>query len=409
MRSRAGLVLAIGLVGCSRRPEPPPVAEGARRHAMLLVVDTLRADVVAEVQTPHIDALAASGSAPRRAWAPGTWTVPSVMSLMTGASVRQHGWDHPMPGRSDPYPPMPDLPTLPERLHALGFETEGYYANPILRPSLGFGRGFDTWESVKEGDIVARVSRAVARWDDDERHLLYVHLYGPHQPLTPSKAARERWGLSRKRYPLRSLDTKDLAAVAAYRSAYGAVVEDTDARIGRILDALGAHRQDTVIVLTADHGELIGEHDHAGHGRWVNEPLTHVPFIAEGAGPLPDLLSAAAAADVLTRGLGLPMDWPVTIDSPYPLTSQREGAVALSPDGQLKGIWHPDSGNVLQAYDLLADPGEQSPLPAAQAAPLEALRAAWTQDIPAAAAGTGAVDLKVEMSEALQELGYIEE
>lgn len=75
-------------------PEAPPspartLRKDPPRNAVLIVIDTLRADVLAEADTPNIDSLGQQRSA--RAWSSGTWTVPSVVSLFTGADVRSHG------------------------------------------------------------------------------------------------------------------------------------------------------------------------------------------------------------------------------------------------------------------------------------------------------------------------------
>jgi arylsulfatase A-like enzyme len=408
-----GFWLLLGLVGCERRAEAPPVPPGARRHALLLVVDTLRAGSLQRASTPNIDALALRGGAAKRAWAAGTWTAPSMIAIFTGASLREHGWDYPMPSRmarQGAYPPIPELPTLAERLSGLGFETAGLYANPIVRPELGFNRGFDHYERLgSDGEAAGLVAEQVAGWDDGERHFLYVHLWGPHQPLHPSAEAQKRWGVGRpwirkSGMSIRRVWQDEEGALSAYFNAYHAVVEDTDARVGAILAALGSHRDDTVIVLTSDHGELLGEHGRAGHGSWVYEPLTWVPFIAEGAGDIPATVSNAAAADAISRGLGLTLEWPVSLDDALPLVSQREGKVALSPDGRLKGIWDEE----LSVFDLHVDPGEERALPEAVGALTDA-RAAWEAATRVGTVTGEPVEVTGDMEEALKALGYIEE
>ena len=67
----------------------------------------------------------------------------------------------------------------------------------------------------------------------------------------------------------------------AYASAYRAVIEDTDLLVGDIVAALGEHRDETLIILTSDHGELLGEHNRVGHGTWLYEGLTNVPLIID--------------------------------------------------------------------------------------------------------------------------------
>ena len=156
-------VTAALLYGCSGEPPAPAappaapavvaaVPPGPPRDVVFIVIDTLRADVQRAADTPILDALAAEGDQVDRAWSSGTWTVPSVISLFTGQSVRQHGWNYSFPrdmpeGRDTRFPPIPaELPTLAEVLSAAGFKTQGIYGNGSLRWKLGFDRGFESWE-----------------------------------------------------------------------------------------------------------------------------------------------------------------------------------------------------------------------------------------------------------------------
>ena len=146
------MLLALA-VGCrSEAPDPPPPVASNRppavphkplapaRHAVLVVIDTLRADEMARASTPHLDSLAASGTVVGRAWSSSTWTVPSVVSLWTGMPPRQHGWDLPS-ARIGQYPPLPAAPTIAQVLSKAGFSTTGLYANPYLAQELGFESG----------------------------------------------------------------------------------------------------------------------------------------------------------------------------------------------------------------------------------------------------------------------------
>lgn len=390
--------------GAGGSPPPEPA-----RHALVLIVDTLRRDAVVRADAPAYDALVAAGDEVPHAWSAGTWTVPSVISMFSGRSVREHGWDEP-PARLGRYPRLPDVPLLAEVLAEAGFATAGVYANPYLAEQIGFDRGFDTWTRLPDAAIPGRVRELVAGWDDGRRHFLYVHLLGPHSTLKPSAAAAARW-----RVPAEFLTDPrglDVGAVKrarrpgirdAYFAAYHAVVEDTDARVAEIVAALGPHADDTAIVFTSDHGELIGEHDAAGHGREVWQELTHVPLVAVRAGALPDTLGTASVADLVTTAVGVDHDWPVRRDHALPLVSQREGRLALSPDGRLKGVWR---GEGVAVYDLAADPGEATPLPD-RAATLDAARAAWEATTPAGRAGAATAELPAATRRELEALGYV--
>jgi arylsulfatase A-like enzyme len=403
-----------GLLACSASPAPP-------RHAVLVVIDTLRADAIAQAQTPNLDALVRRGVSVPRAWSSGTWTAPSLVSLFTGMHVRQHGWDYGFRGspakRGTHYPPMPDAPTLGEVLRSAGFETTGIFASRVLSWPLGFERGFGRWRKSVDPILPDLVAEAVAGWREGERHFLYLHLMGPHQPLRPSAAAARRWGLEElmRDHPmgldlrwLRSLSGDDWApGVDAYRRAYFAVLEDTDAILGRIVRALEPQRERTLLVVTADHGEMLGEQLVFGHRAWVFEPLTHIPLIAVGAGALPARLSLAAVPDLVTSALGVEHAWRVRVDAGGPLVSQRQGQLALSLDGRFKAIWK-EGRELLAVYDLEAAPLEGQALEGREAE-FEALRRAFELAVPAGSIAQEAIPADREMLEALEALGYLDD
>lgn len=378
---------------------------------MIILIDTLRADTVAAARTPHIDALAAGGVSVQRCWAASTWTVPSTISLMTGMPVRQHGWDL-ASARIGKYPPLPPTPTLAEVLQDAGIATTGYYANPYLAEALGFDRGFDSWKRSVDNHIPEQLRGEVRRsWGDGRRHFAYLHLFGAHSPLRPSEAARKRWGVDEKWIDPKRGFLIEIAkrnqldgADEAYRAGYHAVVEDLDGLVGQILDALGDHRERTMVILTSDHGELLGEHDVFAHGTHVWEPLTHVPlFVHGGHTSLPETLGITAIPALVTSALGVEHAWPTAPDAALPLVSQREGLLALSTDGRTKGIWH----DGLQVYDVVVDPGEEHRI-AGREAEFETARAEWEAAIPVGTRMEPAVLLSEEMIEELKALGYVD-
>ena len=127
------------LFGCTFFDEP------SKANVVLVVIDTLRADIVLEVDTPNLDRLAHNGQRVKKAWAPSTWTAASVVSLFSGTPVLQHGWDHRMPKdlkKGESYPSFVVETTLAEELRKNGYKTVGLYANRLLERKLGFDRGF---------------------------------------------------------------------------------------------------------------------------------------------------------------------------------------------------------------------------------------------------------------------------
>lgn len=423
------LVLGLGAAALSCTPAAPEPVKGAapwiqvdapKRHAVLIVIDTLRAEAVEAADTPTLDAIAAAGDAVPRAWSGSTWTVPSMISMFSGLPVRSHGWDFPFPRfmdhRLESYPPIPDdLPLLAEVLQAEGFRTDGVFANAILRPGLGFERGFDTWRYARDRHIAETVGGVVKDWSRRERHFLYVHFKGPHHPLKPTpESARKNKVLSRYKakksqsFPL-GPSLKSRGYARNYRRAYQAVVEDTDARVGAVLDALSSIADDAVIVVTSDHGELLGEQGEWGHEHWVWEPLTQVPFLASGLGDLPETLNTTSVPALISAGVGVDHAWPSAGTLTSPIVSQRQGKLALSPDGVAKGIWDPEAheGVALVTYNLAKDPGEREPT-VAEHAPVVAARARWEARVPGIPPlGSLASEMDDEMLQMLGELGYM--
>ncbi|MCB9745277.1 MAG: sulfatase-like hydrolase/transferase [Alphaproteobacteria bacterium] len=405
--------------GEARLPPFGPLPSEPARNALIIIIDTLRADALAAAATPHIDSIAQAGQSVARAWSAGTWTAPSVISILTGRPVRQHGWDQPT-GRMGKYPQLPSVPSLPQVLSEAGFSTTGLYTNPYLAEELGFHRGFDTWRRVSDKIMVKEFAKVLLNeWDGEGRHFAYLHLLGPHSPLQPSEAARARWDVEARWFEEARFGM-DIGAAKrdrtgeareAYRRGYHAVIEDTDAIIGGILEALGEQRAETLIVLSSDHGELLGEHEVVGHGYWVWEGLTHVPLIVENGPPLPEALGIASIPGIVTHGLGLDTRWE-TVEHGWvegvPLASQREGKLALSADGVSKGVWHDAaSAKSVEVYDLSTDPGELERLP--REAELRQLRGQWETLVPPGRVGPAEVALPEQTKEELKALGYVEE
>jgi arylsulfatase len=394
-------------------PIPAIPMPGQARHAVVILVDTLRADALEQAATPHVDSLAARGLAIERAWSTSTWTVPAVVSLFTGSFLRTHGWDLPT-GDMKQRPALPGMPTIAEVLRAAGFRTQGLYANGYLAAELGFSRGFEEWRRSADQRMPGQVAEYVRAWQaDSQRHFLYLHLLGIHSGLAPSPEAQERhhlepaWFTERVGFLIERAKRDEPGARDAYREAYQAVVEDVDGLVGEILAALKPVQDETLVVLLSDHGEELGETGVFGHGWSVAEALTHVPIIAAGPG-IPHARrptgSLAEVPDLVTDALGVEHAWPV--QSPYegPLASERHGRLAILADGRFKGAW---TGTERTLYDLQADP-QGLQLTAEGGAQADAALRAWRAATPVGEKLSGSVELDPRTIEALQGLGYVE-
>ena len=407
---------------------PPEVAQGPvkalpgmPKNVVLIVLDTFRADVAAEVPTPVLDRMAEAGQRVEHAWSPSTWTAPSMISLFSGTHVRQTGWDFPfpnrMPNRTESYPAIPEeVPLLAQVLKANGFQTAGWWANSLVNRDLGLERGFDLWRGSRDRRMRSHLQRFVrTRWGQSEHNFLYIHMFAGHHPLRPTKDSQQTypmedgWIVPGRGFTIERAREAGIPGRQAYAQAYRGVVMDVDARVGELLEVLGPRLEDTLVVVTADHGELLGEHGKLGHERWLWEQLTHVPLVVQGGPELPDPFPTAGLADYITDAVGIHQAWPVQWDKAGPLVSQREGKLAYSEDGQLKGLWDPQAlGPNAHVFDLEADPLEEHPIGMHTAA-FEEKRAAWEAGVPdvTLAPREGAMDAAT--LSALEALGYLDD
>lgn len=402
--------------GCD--PPQAPSSDAPKQDVVLIVIDTLRGDAAERARTPQLDALAAEGQRVL-AWAPGTWTAPSTLSLMTGSHLRDHGWDLPFPDKLEPgqvYPVLDDRKMLGEVMQDAGYATVGVYSNPLLSRELGWEKGFDIWRRSSDVKVPKKVTSALSRVPPDQPLFLYVHYLGPHQPLKPSEAAGDYWGvdwayLARFRKGLRRKFVKNghQHGKDQYYRAYHAEVEDADRRLNRLWPTLGDRLDDALIIVTSDHGEMLGEHGVFGHGSYVWDPLTRVPLVVKNTSvELRDPMSTTGVADLITRTVGIDHAWPESVDSAWPLVSQREGMLAISGDGSLRNVWlDPDRPDV-EVYDLGADPEERTPLVGfAPRAAGHMLRHHWQSSHSARQIAPAEGQMDDETRKLLEELGYM--
>lgn len=309
---------------------------GGGYNLLLVVIDTLRADVVgaygSEVgATPHLDALARKSTRFEEMLAPAPWTLPSMVSLLTGQPPQVHGAGRRI-GDFAPTALGDALPTLAGELARRGYYTAGFYNNIYLNPSFGLERGFDEWGWIEQDDEVI-VDRVVERLPElaDRRHLLLVHLFGPHHPYAPPEGACEVFG--RRMDPgysgplectaeRRDVPTLD-GVVPPQRDwrwiegLYHGEVAHTDRQLGRLLaavDELGL-ADETVVMVVSDHGEAFFDrlpqverhgYEQADHGHTHFQELSHVPAVIHVPGRAPGVVSGPAElADLFPTALRL--------------------------------------------------------------------------------------------------------
>jgi len=273
--------------------------QSRRPNLVLVTLDTTRADALGAGDPAFAPFLARLGEEAlvfTDAWAACNATSPSHASLLTGLSVEEHGVT------SNRHLLAPELLTLPEALRAAGYHTAAAVSVPHIQAGTGFGQGFDEFAQAPPGAevdgaiAIDAVERMLAEWKTlpDRPFFLWVHLFDPHTPYMPPKEFVDdflaRTGMTpppRKADPPtmpvyvddpRSLDEipylarwgAGVSSLESVRFSYKLGVAYADHLCERLYNALdgAASFDDTAFLLTADHGESLGEHDvwfdHAG-------------------------------------------------------------------------------------------------------------------------------------------------
>jgi arylsulfatase A-like enzyme len=421
----AAAVLAVGLLGGARLAGGSPAQAGADQPNLLFIlVDTLRQDHVQPygdgANTPGMARIAAEGGRFEDAITVIPKTTQSVAAFQTGKYPVSNGVrvlkDH----------LQPEQTTLAEVLKAEGYSTGAFVHNGWIMRSRGFEQGFDQFWSFFEierawgparltGWVTAidtfttkrirkfdgntdakQVTDRMIDWLDEvpQPFYGYVHYFDPHWPYRPpgedgecmvnniTKIKRISRGMMMFKNKLP--DAENEKAVALYK---GEVAYNSD-QVGRLLDKLDALgiADNTIVVLTADHGHSLGEHDYwYHHGEFLYEPSTKIPLLLKAPGQIEPgsvLRGQMRSIDLMPTLLGL-----MGVDSPETdgvnALKQRPGPAFLETDisyfrankrryikgikGKLRAvrtdrwklIYTPRKGaGMWELFDLAQDPGE---------------------------------------------------
>jgi arylsulfatase A-like enzyme/Tfp pilus assembly protein PilF len=252
-------------------------------NVVLVTIDTLRADRLSSfgsrVRTPNLDRLAGEGVLFTNASTTVPFTFPAHSSIMTGTYPPFHGVRE-----NVGYYLGDENITLAERMSETGRQTAGFVSAFVLDSRWGIGRGFDhyfddfdlaAFENANIGSVqrpgTETIEAALGWLDEKERQpagaqpfFLWLHLFDPHDPYTPPEPFRSQ-------YPGQPYD----AEVAYTDELVGGFLDDLERR--GLLDR-------TLIVLTADHGEGLGDHGENSHGFFVYDSTVHVPLIVRFPG-----------------------------------------------------------------------------------------------------------------------------
>ncbi len=395
---------------------------------LLVTLDTTRADRLgcygyASAGTPHLDALAARGVRFDRAYTVAPITLPAHTSILTGTTPLYHGVRD-----NGSFRAASELTTLAEILRESGRRTGAFLGAFPLHREFGLDQGFEVYDDAldpieatgrpgteRRGDRVVAAARDwLQEIEADAPFFAWVHLFDPHAPYTPPHDA----------------------AAAHPDDPYQGEIAFMDACVGELLDSLEAQGRlaNTLVVVVADHGESLGEHEEESHGLLIHDGTMRVPWIIAG----PDVPEGVVRTDVvrttdlvpsLTEWLGLPA--PAAVQG-APVDWTREGAPSqraayletLYPRlhygwSELRGLVHGD-WKIIEApgatearpelYRIREDAAETVDAAAAEPARLEEMQRRLRETVERLSS-RGTLSHSRELSDAdrqrLRQLGYL--
>lgn len=406
MTERLGWILvALALSGCwTDRAKPESV--------LLVTIDTLRADRLGiyggGVATPRIDSIARDGVLFRNAYAHSPLTLPSHSSILTGTLPTFHGVrDN---GR---YRLSGEMETVAEILKGAGYSTAAFVGAFPVDSRFGLAQGFDVYDESfshpasrlalaerRASEVVSRARQWLAA-NGTGRTFTWVHLFDPHAPYEPPDP---------------------------FPRSYDGEVAYVDSVLSDLFSAVG---EDTLVVVTADHGEGLGEHGEKTHSLFVYDSTIRVPLLMRGPGVRPGTVVEAPvrSIDILPTILDLvglggacqdcegeslvaalsgedAQDRAAYAETYFPLLNLGWSELKSVRAGGFKLIDAPEP----ELYHVASDPGETTNVIADNPEKADELRAALRrleESSRASDPATSAPEVDADTAAALRSLGYL--
>ncbi|MDE0887303.1 MAG: sulfatase [Myxococcota bacterium] len=415
---RAGLLVGLsagllaGLLACDAPGQDP------RPNVVLIVLDTTRADILSaygypKPTSPNLAKIAEEGVLFRQAMSTDFWTLPAHASLFTGQYPTRHQATSETNRLDD------RVTTLAEYLNEAGYRTRAYVSNAWIGAERGFGQGFETyvetWQSAPGDYESDRAAIAGARdWVEarakkDEPFFLFLNLNSAHMPYSPDvstlvelspqpmpiertrklRRIKGMWAHLGGEYALEDLDFEIL------ENLYAAEVAMVDQLVGKLIRTLETSEvlDETLLIVTADHGENLGEHGMVDHLLSMYDTTIRIPLILRHPGTFPageerdELVSLVDLVPTVLEICGLKRDADefagrslasaeppghefVVAENGRPIngidlmrksfpdfdTQSIDHRMKMLRTRQHKLIWYDDDR--IELYDLAADPGE---------------------------------------------------
>jgi arylsulfatase A-like enzyme/Tfp pilus assembly protein PilF len=404
---------------------PAFAAPASAPNVVVITIDTLRADHLGcygykRIKTPNIDALAAAGARFERAYTPVPVTLPAHTAIFTGTYPMLSGIHDFSANQLSP-----QQPTLASVLKEHGYATGAVVGSAVLDSRFGLNHGFDFYydhfdfnrldeanldQMERPGNLVADQALDWLGRNYQKKFFLWMHLYDPHYPYTPPAPYSKEYAT----HP------------------YDGEIAFADEQVGRLLRFLKQKGldQNTVIVLSGDHGESLGEHGEKTHGFFIYNATLHVPLIIH----LPGMKSAKAVPSPVSLTDIVPtVLHALKIDVPSPVQGNDLSALLAGKEpgatrdiysesflarihfnwSELRGVqnesYHFIDAPKPELYDLSKDPGETRNLLSEKKAVGEEMRVKLAAVIQQYSAGKELAEktgLDPVLMERLKSLGY---
>lgn len=392
-----------------------------RPNVVLISIDTLRPDHLgcygyARPTSPNIDAIAAEGALFEQHISSAPWTLPAHAAMFTSVPDSVHGVVDAVKFRLSE-----EFETLPESFQSAGYSTAGFFAGPYLHPAFGLGQGFDRYvdcvETVPDGQVdadnewsmrdpVLRAShhgvtndKVYAEWqrffgeasEGSEPFFAFVHLWDVHFDFTPPAPYDTLFDPDYEGpYTGRDFfyDPAINAAIPARDkehiiALYDGEIAWTDEIVGRIRHDLGSAGllEDTIFVITSDHGTELFDHGGKGHRTTLYDEQIHIPLIVHYPGvvqaarfggqtrmidlgpTLRDLAGLPAVSTTMGASLGPSLRGETSTAPDRPAVSELmsvgRNLRSLRTAGGKFVVNHDNGGSAW--FDLAEDPGELQP------------------------------------------------
>jgi arylsulfatase A-like enzyme len=450
------IIIAAVLITWYQLRTPPE----SKKNVILVIIDTVRGDALGCYgnplnPSPNIDAVAADGIRFDQAISSSGWTLPSVASLLTGTWPTIHGGM----GKITKLTTIRDeLPTAAEIMKDAGYRTFAFANAAFVSPMLNLDRGFDLFDhKYTYNDNYRRANETIAavipilKKNRSNANFIMIHLFDPHLDYGAPPPYRFKYTDGRDT-PVAPLDLDaclDLQQddgdsppsqqdIRYVKNVYMGEINFVDSQIGVLMDQLHAldMYDDSMIIITSDHGEEFWEHGKFEHGHTLYDELVHVPLIIKY--PI-DIIPALKTIDTQIRLIDIMptvFDW-LNIEKPELFIGESLTPLVMGGEGGHRGAycegtlygknkiaWRgPRYKYILELfrnvepveelYDWQNDPGESNDLSGTLPEQAEKMRGElirFFMDITKRADGMSQpsqVDLSPDRIEMLKSLGYI--